>query len=42
VLYGEFSSGDAIHVDFRDGEFVFTNVPRGGIEPVEESVPIEA
>jgi ATP-dependent Clp protease ATP-binding subunit ClpC len=29
ILHGELNSGDHIHVDFADGEFVFVTKPRG-------------
>jgi ATP-dependent Clp protease ATP-binding subunit ClpC len=32
ILHGELNSGDHIHVDFADGDFVFVTKPRG--EPV--------
>jgi ATP-dependent Clp protease ATP-binding subunit ClpC len=28
ILHGELNSGDHVHVDFRDGEFVFTTTQR--------------
>jgi ATP-dependent Clp protease ATP-binding subunit ClpC len=28
ILHGELNSGDHVHVDFKDGEFVFTTTQR--------------
>ncbi len=42
ILHGELEAGSHVHVDFKDGEFMFTTSARPGALPEKEPAAVEA